>query len=98
MAFKISELKSPGIGRIEVTATVTQISEPRLVTTRRGEQMRVATARIKDDSGEMDLSLWNEDIDRVKVGSVVKIENGYTSSFRGEIQLSVGRYGKLTVE
>lgn len=97
MAFKIAELRA-GMSRVDVSATVLQLSDPRDVTTRRGEQMRVATARIKDDSSEINLTLWNEDIDRVKVGNTVKIENGYTTSFRGETQLNVGRYGKLTVE
>jgi replication factor A1 len=60
--------------------------------------MKVATARVKDDSGEINLTLWNEQINQVKVGNAVKIENGYTTSFRGETQLNVGRYGKLTVE
>lgn len=86
------------MSRVDVAATVIQLSEPRDVTTRRGEQMKVATARVKDDSGEISLTLWNEQIDQVKVGNTVKIENGYTTSFRGETQLNVGRYGKLTVE
>jgi replication factor A1 len=96
MPFKIAELRA-GMSRVDVTATVLQLSEPRDVTTRRGEQMKVATARVKDDSGEINLTLWNEQIDQVKVGNTVKIENGYTTSFRGETQLNVGRYGKLSV-
>ena len=43
------------------------------------------------------LTLWNEQIDQVKVDDVVKIENGYVTSFRGEIQLNAGKYGKLSV-
>ena len=43
------------------------------------------------------MSLWNEQIDTVKAGSRIKIENGYVTSFKGEIQLNVGRFGKLTV-
>ena len=97
MPFKIAELRA-GMSRVDVSAAVLQLSEPRDVTTRRGEQMRVATARVKDDSGEINLTLWNEQIEQVKVGNTVKIENGYTTSFRGETQLNVGRYGKLTVE
>lgn len=97
MVFKIAELRA-GMSRVDVTATVLELSEPRDVTTRRGEQMRVATARVKDESSEINLTLWNEQIDQVKVGNTVKIENGYTTSFRGETQLNVGRYGKLTVE
>ena len=47
---------------------------------------------------ERSRTLWNEQIDQVKVNSNVKIENGYVTSFRGETQLNVGRYGKLTVQ
>jgi len=92
---RINELRS-GMRRIEVTGTITDISEERNVMTRMGEA-RVVTATLKDDSGEIKLSLWNETIDQVKVGNNVKIENGYVTEFRQEPQLNVGRYGTLTV-
>jgi replication factor A1 len=94
---KIVELR-PGMRRVDIAAKVTEISEPRDVTTRTGEQMKVATAVVNDESGSVKLTLWNEQIGQVKVDNMVKIENGYVTSFRGEIQLNVGRYGKLTVE
>jgi replication factor A1 len=94
---KISELK-PGMRRVDVEAKVTSLSDAREVTTRTGDQSRVATADVADDSGAVKLTLWNEQIDQVKVNSSVKIENGYVTSFRGETQLNVGRYGKLTVQ
>jgi replication factor A1 len=94
---KISELK-PGMKRVDIAAKVLELSESREVTTRTGEQSRVATAVVSDDSGTVKLTLWNEQIDQVKVNNTVKIENGYITSFRGETQLNVGRYGKLTVE
>lgn len=94
---KISELK-PGMKRIDIEAKVLNLSEAREVTTRAGEQSRVATADVSDDSGTVKLTLWNEQIDQVKVNTSVKVENGYVTSFRGETQLNVGRYGKLTVQ
>jgi replication factor A1 len=93
----ISELK-PGARRVDITAKIQEISPAREVTTRRGEQSRVATAVVTDDSGTVKLNLWNEQIDQVKVNDTVTIENGYVDSFRGETQLNVGRYGKLTVQ
>ena len=92
---KISELK-PGMRRIDIEVKVQTISDAREVTTRAGEQSRVATADVYDDSGTVKLTLWNEQIDQVKPNTTVKIENGYVTSFRGETQLNVGRYGKLT--
>ncbi len=94
---KISELK-PGARNVNITVKIEEIEPAREVTTRRGEQSRVATAVASDDSGKVKLSLWNEDIDRVKANDTVTIENGYVDSFRGEIQLNVGRYGKLAVQ
>jgi replication factor A1 len=94
---KVSELK-PGMRRVDITAKIQEISPAREVTTRRGEQSRVATAVVSDDSGTVKLNLWNEQIDQVKPNDTVTIENGYVDSFRGETQLNVGRYGKLTVQ
>jgi len=94
---KIIELK-PGMRRVDITAKVLELSAPRDVTTRTGEQSRVATATVSDDSGSVKLTLWNEQIEQVSVDSNVVIENGYVTSFRGETQLNVGRYGKLTVQ
>lgn len=94
---KVSEL-SPGTRSVGITVKILEISEAREVTTRRGEQSRVATAVVSDDSGTVKLNLWNEQIDQVKVNNTITIENGYVDSFRGETQLNVGRYGKLTVQ
>ena len=93
---KIIELK-PGMKRVELTAKVIEKSDPREVTTRFGDTSRVATAVVQDDSGTIKLSLWNETIDQVNVNDTVKIENGYVTTFKGETQLNVGRYGKLSV-
>ena len=94
---KIAEL-TPGMKRVEITAKVLSISDAREVTTRAGEQSRVAEAMVTDDSGTVKLTLWNEQIDQVKPDNSVTVENGYVTSFRGETQLNVGRYGKLTVQ
>ena len=84
--------------RVDVEAQVIQKSETREVSSRyRDETYRVADATIKDDTGTVKLTLWNEQIDQVNVDDTVRIENGYIRSFRGEIQLNVGRYGKLTI-
>ncbi len=95
---KIKELRN-GMKRLDIEGKVTDKSETREVTSRfKNETYKVASAVIADETGNVKLTLWNEQIDQVNVGSMVKIENGYVSSFRGEIQLNIGKYGKLTVE
>lgn len=94
---KISELRD-GMRSVNVVGKIVDISEPREVRSRYGEQtLRVATATISDETGTIKLTLWNEQIDRVNVEDMVSIENGFTKTFRGEIQLNVGRYGRLNV-
>jgi len=94
---KIAELRD-GLRRVDVEGQVVETSEPREVRSKfTGETYRVAEATISDDSGTIKLVLWNEQIGQVKVNDTIKIENGYTKSFRGEVQLNVGKYGKLTI-
>lgn len=93
---KISELKA-GTGNVDITAEVIAIEEPREVVTKFGKKIRVANATIRDDSGEITLSLWGDEIDKVAIGDKVHIENGWVSEFKGTPQLSTGKYGKLTV-
>jgi replication factor A1 len=92
---KISELR-PGMKKVDLKGKIIELSEPREVMTRFGGISRVATAVLADDSGRIKLSLWNEDIDKVSVNDEIAIENGYVTSFRGEVQLNVGKYGKLS--
>ena len=84
--------------RVDVEAQVTEKGEPREVTSRRtGETLNVADAVVADESGSIKLTLWNEQIDQVNLNDKIKIANGYVTSFQGEVQLNVGRYGTLTV-
>ena len=94
---KIGDLRQ-GMRRVDVEAKVLEISEPREVQSRyTGQRFKVAEATITDGTGTIKLVLWNEQIDQVNPDDIVRIENGYVKTFRGEIQLNVGRYGKLTV-
>lgn len=95
---KIKDLRDK-MRNVVVEAKVTEKSDPREVLSRfKDETYKVATATIADETGTIKLTLWNEQISQVDVGSTVKIDNGYITSFRGEIQLNIGKYGKMTVE
>jgi replication factor A1 len=98
MSVKIKELRD-GMKRINIKGTVTEKSDPREVTSRFKDQTyRVSTAIMSDETGTIKLTLWNDQIEMVNVNDVIRIENGYITSFRGEIQLNVGKFGTLTVE
>lgn len=87
---------APRQGKIEVEVIVISIDKPREFE-KFGKTGRVANAMIKDSSGEMKMTLWNDEIDKVKPGDKVKITNGYCNEFQGEKQLTAGRFGKLEV-
>ncbi|MCS7115034.1 MAG: OB-fold nucleic acid binding domain-containing protein [Nitrososphaerota archaeon] len=95
---KIRELRN-GMKHVNVEAKVVEKSETHEVLSRfRDTTHKVATAIIADETGTIKLTLWNDQINQVDVNDKVKVENGYVTSFRGEIQLNIGKYGKLTVE
>ncbi len=84
--------------RVTVEAKVVEKGDPREVRSRyKDETYKIVDAVIADETGSVKLTLWNEQIDQVNVGDNVKIENGYVTSFKGEIQLNVGKFGTLTV-
>lgn len=88
-----------GMKRISVLAQVVEKSDVREVKSRfKDETYQLADAVIADETGSIKVTLWNEQIDMVNVGDRVSIENGYATSFKGEVQLNVGKFGKLVVE
>jgi len=92
---KISEL-TPGTGNVELEAEVVGVEDPREIE-KYGRTLRVANVTIKDDSGTITLVLWNENIDRVKEGSLIKISNGYVNTWQDKTQLTLGKFGKMEV-
>ena len=93
---KISELKV-GQGKVDVEGTIQNVGDVR-VFNKYGRDLKVANATLVTAEGEsITLSLWNEDITRIKNGDKVKVVNGYVSEFNGTKQLSSGKFGKIEV-
>jgi replication factor A1 len=94
---EIKDLRD-GAKRVSTEGKIVEKSEIREVRSKFGDcTYRMADAVLADKTGSIKLTLWNEQIEEVNVGDNVTIENGYVSSFKGEIQLNVGKFGKLTV-
>src|SRR3989338_521060 len=91
----ISELRV-GAGSVELEADVVEMGDVREFN-KFGRNLKVATATLKDESGSVKLSLWNDDTEKVKAGNRIKITNGYVNEFQGEKQLTTGKFGKLEV-
>jgi replication factor A1 len=93
---KISDIKD-GDNEINVEGEVTEKSDAREVRSRYGRVLMVADTTLKDETGKITLTLWNEQVRQVMVGDKIKIENGYAKSYKNILQLSTGKYGKITV-
>ena len=76
---KVSELQ-PRQGSVNLELEIVSKEEPREFE-KFGKTGRVCNAKGKDDSGEIKLTLWNEQIDQIKVGDKVKMENGYVGEW-----------------
>ena len=92
---QIKDLK-PKQGNVDVTVDVVDVGSAREFQ-KFGKPGRVATAVAKDETGDIKLSLWNEEIDKIQAGDKVHIINGYVNEWQGEMQLTAGRMGKLEV-
>lgn len=90
---KIKEL-TPRQGNVNVEGTITEVGETKSFN-KFGRQLLVADAILKDDSGAVKLTLWNDDVSKYKAGDKIKIANGYVGEFQGEKQLTAGKFGKI---
>jgi replication factor A1 len=92
---RIKELNTDTWG-VHATLKVHQLISDRIVTVRKdGSQHRVRDFEVTDESGSIKLTIWDDELEEVQAGDLLKLENGYVRSFRGELYLSVGRYGHI---
>ncbi|MFO7872555.1 MAG: SOSS complex subunit B family protein [Candidatus Undinarchaeales archaeon] len=90
---KISEViaqQSATLKNVEVT----EKDEPREFQ-KYGKTLRVCNGTIKDDSGEMQLTLWNDEVDQISEGDKIDIVDGWVKEWQGDLQISSGRNGKI---
>ena len=82
---------------INVKGRIEEKGEARTVNTKYGET-QVCDSYLVDDTGRIKLTLWGEDIGKVKNGDTVSVQGAYTTTFRNEVQLNVPKKnGKLEV-
>lgn len=92
---KISDVKA-GMSNVTLQAKVIDISETRDVQTRYGPRT-VADAILEDDTGQIGLSLWENQINSVAIGDMVNVTGAYVTQFRDKLQLNIPRAGRLEV-
>ncbi len=82
----------------DLELTIVEKEAPRDVVTRYGKESRVCVAVSEDAEGNrVNLSLWDGEIDLVRVGMRVRITNGWARTFQQELQVSAGLHGQLVI-
>lgn len=56
---------------------------------------RLAEAVVGDATGNVVLSLWNHEVERVAAGDRIHVRDGYVKLVRGQVRVSVGRGGGI---
>jgi len=92
---KIKDVR-PGMENLNLIVKVVRVGEARIISTKFGEA-KTALALIEDETGRLNLKLWRSQVDLVKPGDIIKIENGFAVAFRGATEINVGSRGRITV-
>jgi len=75
---------------ISISGTIKDKHEARTVNLKAGGTGKVCDMVLEDSQGgTIKLTLWNDDIDKVKTGDRVTITEAYTNTFRGETGLAL---------
>lgn len=82
--------------RINLVAKVIHVEQVRQVDTRFGPAT-VVTTIIDDGTGRVKLKLWRDQMASVESGHTIKLENAFASIYGGELELNIGKKGRITV-
>ncbi|MFC1454561.1 OB-fold nucleic acid binding domain-containing protein [Candidatus Undinarchaeota archaeon] len=97
--FKIHDLVE-GMSVVDVFARVKSVYEPRTFTKKDGEEGKIASLDIIDETGSSRLVLWDESaslIDKLQKNDIINIHSAYVRSSQNGLELHMGGRGYLDV-
>ena len=80
-----------GLKSVCFKAIVTKKSDVRAVTSRDGLPLLLCSVTLSDGTGEIPLTLWNNQIATISKGDRVQVRDARVRNFRGTTQLSLDR-------
>lgn len=92
---KIKDLQ-PKLGDVNIELKIIDKREPREFS-KFGKSGRVCSCIGEDETGKVFVTLWNEQVDKVNKGNIVKFENAYVNEYKGDMQLTTGKFGTLEI-
>ncbi|UCE11761.1 MAG: hypothetical protein JSW61_07480 [Candidatus Thorarchaeota archaeon] len=76
--------------------TVLSVEEPRVISSKNSRRQHLVTkAIVADESGRIDMILWNKDVDELRPEKTYILRGGYVSVYEECMQLNKGRSGSL---
>lgn len=79
---------------VDTVVKVVSKTEIRTVSSRRDlSTHKVCEALVGDETGCINLVLWDDNIENINEGQILKIKNANIKLFRGSMQLNLGREG-----
>lgn len=83
--------------KINIEGTIRSKEEVRTINKKDGGTIAVCDALLADNSGNIKVTFWGEECDKVNDGTKIRITNGYTNSFKGEVALTKGKFGRMEI-
>lgn len=83
--------------KINIEGTISGKGEIRSINKKDGGTTAVCDAKLTDGSGEIKVTFWGEECEKVNDGTKIRITNGYTNSFKGEVSLTKGKFGRMEI-
>ena len=94
---KIADLR-PGMERVNLKVTLKRLEEPRKVTTYSGIEHIIVEGEVEDNTGRAVLTVWNElikQLECIEIGGKIQLRNSFITSFRGVLQVNIGRESEI---
>jgi replication factor A1 len=87
----------PRMKHLNITFRVLDKGDLHEVNSRRDDETHyLLTMKIGDATGTVLVPVWDNHVDFFKVSKTYRLENGYTSLYRGHLRLNIGRYGRVS--
>lgn len=90
---KIAHIRA-GMRNMEIIGRLVEVGKPVQISTRYGLAL-LAKAKLRDDTGEIALNLWRQQIDVAREGETVILQNAFAREFSGVVELNIGADAKI---
>ncbi len=93
--YKVKHL-TPDAKKVDISLKILKRTNEKEVTLKKdNSRHRVCTFIAADDTGTINLNIWDDVIDLIHINDKVQIKNGYVREFQGQIYLNIGRFGTI---